>query len=279
MGSDDTLQNTQEAADVDDLSTSGATDLGAGGAGLSRSKLVYTELRKDIGLFQLTPGTVLNEAEIGARYSASRTPVRQALQRLEQEGYVEKVGRQLRIREFSFEEVEELYQLREAFEKMAVRLCIERATDRELDEIRDQIASYRSVGESSNLGEFSVYVNQFHWSIARLSGNKQLFASLMSVVDKVTIITNGYLPKAQSITEAELEHSSILQAIYDRDVTVAEAAVRAHLQRVVRTYRARFRSHMGKPDDNGLGRKKIGPVQVTGSVATWIDVEDYSSAG
>lgn len=245
----------------------------------SRSQSVYVQVRRDIGLLELAPGTVLNEAEIGVRYSASRTPVRQALQRLEQEGYVEKVGRQLRIRAFTFEEVEGLYQLREAYEKMAVRLCIEKATDKELDQIKAQVESYRKIGESSNLGEFTVFVNEFHWSIARLSGNRELFTALMSVVDKVTIITNGYLPKGQSITEAELEHASILQAIYDRDVTVAEAAIRAHLQRVVRTYRERFDRNAGESIDKSLGKRKVGPVQIIGSVADWIDVDDFSPRG
>ena len=202
----------------------------------SRGQELYQTIRTDIGRLRLEAGTVLIEQELSDRYKASRTPVREALFRLEQDGFISRQGRQLYVRAFGISEIEDLYNVREALEKMAVRLCIERATDQQFDEIRDQIEKYELMHRTQTHGDFVNFTNGFHWSIAKLSGNGALCEQLLNVSAKVNIITAKYM-QPQSYKDAAVEHMSILQALYDRDVVVAEAAVRAHLRRVVKFYK------------------------------------------
>lgn len=84
---------------------------------LSRGQELYQRMRADIGLLRLKAGTALIEQELSDRYAASRTPVREALFRLEQDGFVSRQGRQLYVRTFGIADIEDLYQIREALEK------------------------------------------------------------------------------------------------------------------------------------------------------------------
>ena len=205
---------------------------------LSRGQELYQRMRADIGLLRLKAGTALIEQELSDRYAASRTPVREALFRLEQDGFVSRQGRQLYVRTFGIADIEDLYQIREALEKMAVRLCIERATNKQLDELRDQIDKYESIHRTEAYEIFVDFTNGFHWSMAKLSGNAALFEQLLNVAEKVNIITAKYM-EPRTYKDAAVEHMLILQAIYDRDVMVAEAAIRVHIQQVIKFYKTK----------------------------------------
>lgn len=202
-----------------------------------RSQEVYDRLRRDITAQRLRPGSALHEAGLSERYDASRTPVREALFRLHQEGFLVRVGRQLRVKEFTFADVEELYQLREALEKMAVRLCIERATAADLQELDRQLDVYTSFDPETDTEAFNEHANKFHRSIAKLSGNCMICDSLEGIHDRVLVINARWWARAHSLEEAQREHGLILRAIWDRDVTLAEAAIRFHIQGVIGLYR------------------------------------------
>lgn len=202
-----------------------------------QSQKVYEQLRRDITGQRLKPGESLHEASLSERYEASRTPVREALFRLRQEGFIEKSGRQLHVKEFTFPEVEELYQLREGLEKMAVRLCIERASNAELDEIQAQLDSYHEFDVENDYESFNEHANLFHRSVSALCGNIMIQKQLEAIHDKALAINARYWRVGNSVDEAYNEHGYILRAIRERDVTVAEAAIRAHIQGIVRLYR------------------------------------------
>jgi len=201
-----------------------------------RSHTVYAQLRQTISQGELPPGQVLLEAALSERYDASRTPVREALFRLEQEGFVEKVGRQLRVKEFTYPEIEELYQYREGLEKMVVRLCIERCSDAELRELEQEVGSYGSSYPPDH-EFFNQHASSFHRKLAELSGNRTIHDSLMAIHDKVMMISYRLLSAPHYFQEAMDEHGLVLKAIKDRDVTIAEAAVRMHIQGVIQTFR------------------------------------------
>jgi len=202
-----------------------------------RSQEVYQRLRRDITALRLAPGTVLQEAALSDRYQASRTPVREALFRLHQEGFVDKRGRQLRVKTFTFADVEELYELREALEKMAVRLCVARAPEAELRALDRELDRYVEFDPETETNAFNEHANRFHRAVAHLSGNRLIESQLDAIHDKVMVISVRYLARAHSFEQAQREHAMILRAVWDRDVVVAEAAVRHHIQGVVALYR------------------------------------------
>ena len=91
----------------------------------SRADDVYEQLKRDVSDFKLVPGDRFTETEISERMKVSRTPVRQALFRMQQEGFVEVMFRSgWRVLPFDFDQFEELYDLRQVLETTAVhRLC------------------------------------------------------------------------------------------------------------------------------------------------------------
>jgi DNA-binding GntR family transcriptional regulator len=208
-----------------------------GGARKLQSQRVYEQLRRDIAAQRLKPGTVLHEGQLSERYNASRTPVREALFRLQQEGFLHKPGRQLRVRALTYADVEELYQMREALEKMAARLCVERATDADLAEVENQVESYVDFDPRADYDAFNQHANQFHRTIARLSGNGAIYRALEAIHDKALVINFQYWKQDHSFEEARRGHLMILRAIQARDVTLAEATVRLHIQEVIALYR------------------------------------------
>lgn len=197
---------------------------------------MYWTLRKEIGQLHLPPGSVLNEAELGERYMASRTPVREALFRLEQDGFLERQGRKLKVRNFTLTEIEDLYQIREALEKMVARLCIERASDAELQELQKQVLDYDQQYRTQPYERYVEIANNFHWTLAKLCRNIPITEQLISISEKINLVTFRYMRQLPP-SNPGVEHLSILQAIMDRDVLVAEAAVRAHIQKVIKIFR------------------------------------------
>lgn len=220
-------------------------DGAAAGPPLRQSSKVYDELRRDITGCRLRRGTPLQEAALSERYGASRTPVREALLRLQEEGFVERIGRRLVVKEFSFAEVQELYEMREALEKMAVRLCIERASDRDLDELERQLDAYHDFDPVTDYAAFNEHANRFHRSIAALSGNAMIQKELEAVHDKVLAVNVRYWGQGDMRDEARRGHLTILQALRDRDILVAEAAVRVHIRGVIKLYRQHNRPDGG----------------------------------
>src|SRR3954466_10572905 len=142
---------------------------GAGGIAFrSRADEVYEQVKRDIAGFNLVPGDRFTENEISERLGVSRTPVRQALFRLQQEGYVEVLFRSgWRVLPFDFEQFEQLYDLRMVLETTAVqRLCadgerVDRALLDELAAIWLVPASERS----SDMAQVSKWDEEFHCSL------------------------------------------------------------------------------------------------------------------
>lgn len=199
----------------------------------TRGERVYESLKERIIALDLEPGMPLQEAELTKLYDASRTPVREALARLHHDGFLVRWGRGYRIRSFSPVEVKELYEIREALEKMAIRLTIENADKKKIRELELQLENYSSFAVSGDMKGFNLYANRFHMTIAKLSGNKQLHDNLSLIHEKVRLISARYLFRDESVKEAYEEHLRMYNAIVRQDVVLAEAAMREHIQNVI----------------------------------------------
>src|SRR5215471_6358552 len=99
---------------------------------MRESDRVYESLRSMAIAFKFKPGERLTELDIAERFSVSRTPVREALNRLVNEGFLVADGRGFAVRDLDPKECFDLYELRLALEFTAVRLAVQRATDEEL---------------------------------------------------------------------------------------------------------------------------------------------------
>src|SRR5712692_3867234 len=144
---------------------------------------VYGALRRSILDGELPPGHRLRSDALVTDLDVSRTPVREALRKLEAEGLVDASRSGLVVRQLTEEDLTEIFYLREALEGMAARLAAENATRAEIDELRALFADMAAMaarGEAAGLRELT---GEFHLLVCRASHNRRLMQSLTGLLD------------------------------------------------------------------------------------------------
>lgn len=187
----------------------------------------YAQLREDIVSGALTADEPLLEDRVAERYGVSRTPVREALRRLEQDGLVERAPRGFRIRRFRPDEVYDIYEARILLEGHAARCAAER--HRSVDALRLREAHRRMVQlpEGSERSE-RVAVNQgFHRIIWESAGNQAILELLTRLY--LQMVRHTTLTDPERWSEAIAEHAALLEAILDRRADDAERAMAGHI--------------------------------------------------
>jgi DNA-binding GntR family transcriptional regulator len=196
------------------------------------SNLAYQHVRDGILLGELPPGTVLAETELARRLGSSRTPVRQALGRLLQEGLVE-IGprRQLIVRGFTPEHREEILLLRKALEVVAVERACDVMSYAELDDLRLVLIRQRRAASEGRDHDFLDLDEQFHLQIVEGARLPILHAFLTQLRGFVRVARIGTQRPPLVLAEVVAEHERLVDAIESRDAARAVAALTEHLDR------------------------------------------------
>lgn len=196
------------------------------------SARVYNEIKNLILCNEILPGQKLHHQQLSERLGVSRTPVREALTRLVQEGYVSFLpNRGFTCKEIRMQEAEELYELREALEAFSVERAIANLTDSALRRLRAKMNSYGRDVQNSFTRERLVYDQDVHLAIAELAGNETLKNTLNHVFERIVLKrrTDGLYDPARG-TAAHQEHLRLLEAMERRDSAGAVAILRSHIQ-------------------------------------------------
>jgi DNA-binding GntR family transcriptional regulator len=204
----------------------------------SRSELVYAELREAIRSFRLKPGERILETEVAGSLKVSRTPVRDAIRRLESEGMLThepRVG--LVIAKLDERAVVELYTVREVLEGTAARLCARHASDMEVMGLTELLKREQQL--QGDFAALAAHNQRFHEAIRNAAHNRFLLKSLNAVNDSMGLLGRSQMLLAHRAKTALAEHSEIVRAIQKRDADAAEAANRKH---VVAAQRERVKS-------------------------------------
>jgi DNA-binding GntR family transcriptional regulator len=192
--------------------------------------LVYSELRQLIIRHELEPGERIALAELAEQLEVSLTPLREALMRLEQEGFVtHHVNRGFFVAELTAAEANELFQMREALECYALTLSIPRLTDAEVEAVAEAANAYRRVLERPDRHRF-LKDKQLHLRFAALGGNRTLLAALEQVLDRTIMkLRVEELPRERG-PAAHAEHLRVVDALRTRDLPRATEELRAHIR-------------------------------------------------
>jgi len=196
------------------------------------SARVYTQIKNLILCNEIMPGQKLHHQQLSERLGVSRTPIREALTRLVQEGYVSFLpNRGFTCKEIRMQEAEELYELREALEAFAVEKAIETVTDAALRRLRDKMNAYGRDVQNRFTRDRLVYDQDVHLEIAQLAGNETLKNTLSHVFERIVLKrrTDGLYDPARGIA-AHQEHLRLLEAMERRDTARAVAILRSHVQ-------------------------------------------------
>ncbi len=197
---------------------------------LPRSEQVYRQLKADIMNARILPSERIYESVIVEQFDASRTPVREALQRLHSDGLLDRNGRAYVVPEITLQLVFDVYSAREALECKVLELLPQ--TGVELAGISAHLDVMQDALTARDYEMFSRADMAFHLEIARECGNRFLEDLLSTVWDKVLLIRNIAFRQPARIEESLIEHRRIVAAIRRGHVPVAVEEMRAHLRSV-----------------------------------------------
>jgi DNA-binding GntR family transcriptional regulator len=173
------------------------------------------------------PGDRLVESELAERFSVSRTPIREALQRLETQSLLAREGRSLIVASLDHNQTAELYVVRGELEGLAARLAAQHATDEEIRVLREMVeADDALIGQPNALSRSN---RRFHKQIHLASHNRYLVQQLDLVYRSMALMATTSLAAEGRGEIAQAEHAKIVSMIEARDEEGADEALRAHI--------------------------------------------------
>lgn len=178
----------------------------------------------------------LDERQLAQELGVSRTPVREALSRLEQEGLVRNIPRRgtFVVRKTK-REVIEIIQVWAALESMAARLATQHASDEELERFRRRSESYLDQDrEGAHIDEYSDNNIKFHQDIIALSQNEALITMASRLFDQMHAIRASTIKDPNRTVQSVIDHMRIIDALVHRETDKAERYVRDHALNLAR---------------------------------------------
>ena len=212
-----------------------SVDSSANSPGASRPNLAeqtYARLKGELNDFQLVPGDRFSEAELSQRLGVSRTPVREALFRLRNEGFLSVEAKSgWSVRPIDFGRLEQLYDLRVILELASVaKLCTHTGTPPpELESLKaiwlvpaaERLSDPRAVGKLDEA---------FHATLVRAAGNAETARVHWDVTERIRIIRHLDFTRSHRIEATYAEHAKILRAVMQRKVDQAQLLLRSHVE-------------------------------------------------
>ena len=196
--------------------------------GLPRSQYVYARLKAMIREHKLVPGQRVREADVAAMLGVSRTPAREAMNRLISEKLlVASPPRGVLVVELDRQHVLELYATREFVEGASARFAAQHASPAEIESLRTMLEQSRSNRDPQKHAGFN---RRFHASIGVASHNRYVQHLLDSLADTLHLLKGTTFQMEGRPEQAFDEHLAILSAIESRDPDKAEAMARQHIR-------------------------------------------------
>jgi len=192
---------------------------------------VYENLREMIMSFELYPGSRITETELAEHFCVSRTPVREALQRLEQEGYLTVRPKQgCFIRDLDVGALSEYYEVRIALEMASVETACSHMPTKDLEALAEQ---WDPSTQPKRIASAAMEERDeaFHLALAAGSGNMALVKYLRDINNHIRVIRRVDFDNSERIARTYREHFDIVQSLLQRDVDKARSLIRRHIVR------------------------------------------------
>lgn len=193
---------------------------------------IYTVLKDaiaDTDIYNPRQELRLDERQLIATFGVSRTPIREALSRLEQEGFIRTLPRRgVYIVRKSKREIVEMIQMWAALESMAARLATLHAPDAEIAKLRRLFDEFHRSPPSEHLSEYSDANIAFHTEVIRLGGSQTIIDATHNLLLHVRAIRRATITQDDRAARSIIEHMKIIEALERRDTELAERLTRQH---------------------------------------------------
>ena len=223
---------------------------------MSLADQIYAKLKERIFKGLIKPGNRLFEVEVARDYQASRTPVREAFRRLEQDFLVERIAQGgVRIPEIDMASAEDLFNLRSVLECYTIELACERITPEQitlLRQIRAQAFELLKVDTANNeyvLRQFVDLNSQFHDTIYRATGSKFLVRTINNLREIVLSMRAMSVQADNACHESWQEHSLLIDYLSQGDKVAASNLIKIHISNAHNQFKIVCRKNLQQGSD------------------------------
>jgi DNA-binding GntR family transcriptional regulator len=192
--------------------------------------VVFNTLRQAILRGELAPGERLMEIQLAERLGVSRTPIREAIRKLELEGLVLMIPRKgAEVAKISEKSLRDVLEVRRSLEELAIELACERITKEGIDELEAAQTAFCEALKTNDTMEMAETDEHYHDIIYNATGNTRLVQILNNLREQMYRYRLEYIKDASKRQNLVVEHDQIIRAIREHRIDEARAAIRDHI--------------------------------------------------
>ncbi len=191
---------------------------------------VFEKLESDILLGKYSRGEVLSESRLSAELGVSRTPIREALRRLEQEHIIEETAKGIIVVGISEKDLTDIFLIRENLEALAASLAAQNSTDEQLDELKEALELQEFYLNKNDSDRIKKMDNRFHNMIYKLTGSMTFYDTLLPLHKKVQKYRRASIESKSRAFDSVKEHREIYNAIAERNPEKAAQCTTRHIK-------------------------------------------------
>lgn len=199
-------------------------------------EIAYETLKHAIVTGELAAGSRIVETDYSERMHISRTPLREALRKLERDGLVEYLPhRGVMVRAFTVDDVEEIYTIRNALEMLTLPSIVENATPEGIAELRAVLAKMDPLEEENNVEQISPLAREFHAKLTEMSGKKRIIRAIESQDEYIRRFSSLSIAREHRRHLAHQEHHRLVDLVEAKDLEGFIELMQLHIERSKQT--------------------------------------------
>lgn len=196
---------------------------------VSLADQVYEHLENDILSGKYAIGEILTEIKLSAELGVSRTPVREALRRLEQEHLIEDTNKGSLVLGITIDDLKDIYAIRQNIEGIAAYRAAERITDEQIKELNELLDLQEFYAAKKDADHIKGVDNHFHELVYRYSGSNVIYNTLTPLHRKVQKYRKASVENVKRSEDSLKEHRALLDALSNHDGALAQKIVTEHV--------------------------------------------------
>ena len=197
---------------------------------VSLADQVFEHIERDILSGKYERGEIITESKLSAELGVSRTPIREALRRLEQEHLIEESGKGSVVIGISEKDLEDIFLIRKQLECLAASMAAKNHTDEQLAELKETLELQEFYVAKADTEHVKYMDNKFHRILYKLTGSTVFYDTLVPLHRKIQKYRRASLQSKSRATESVLEHRRVYEAIASRDEDLAAKTVLEHIE-------------------------------------------------
>ncbi len=195
-------------------------------------EIAYDVLKKAIITGEIPAGERIVETEYADRLHISRTPLREALRKLERDGLVEYVMRRgVIVHAFTSEDVDQIYTIRNALEMLTLPYIIENATPEDIAALREKLARMDKLMEKEDVEALSPLAREFHTSLTAISGKNRILRVIEGQDEYIRRFSAMAIKQENRRSTAHEEHHRLVDLVESKDLPAFEELMKNHIER------------------------------------------------